>query len=257
MEIRVEKAGHLAVVSIDRPARRNALDLASMRLLADAASSAARDSEVRTILFTGSGGEAFCAGADLKEADRMRRDGKPYPQPMTGLERNLFELILEIPKPTIAALNGAAVGAGCELALACDVRIAAENAVVGLPEAKRGMGANFGSVLLPRLIARSHAFDMLYTGRLVDAKEAQSIGLVSRVLPSEGFAAAARDYGQQIARNAPLTLERYKQTAVKGWEMSVHSALRLDAGPDPYTSADREEGVLAFLEKRAPRWQGR
>lgn len=255
--ILITRRRHLEVITLDRPERRNALDLDTMRQLAVAVEEAGEHPDVRAILLTGSGEQAFCAGADLKEAEELRKAGKSYPHPMTGIERNLFELILEVPKPTIAALNGAAVGAGCEIALACDVRIAADHAVIGLPEAKRGMGANFGSVLLPRLIARSHALDLLYSGRLISAAEAKAIGLVSYVYTSDAFKGAALDYVSEIARNAPLTLQRYKQMSLKGWEVSVHAALRLDVGPNPYASEDREEGVRAFLEKRGPQWRGR
>jgi enoyl-CoA hydratase len=228
-----------------------------MTALADAFVQAGEDPNIWVIVVRGAGDEAFCAGADLKEADVLAKAGRSYPHPMTGTTRNLFELVLETPKPTIAAINGTAVGAGCELALACDVRLMAAHARIGLPEAKRGMGANFGSVILPRVVTRAVAFDLLYTGRAINAVEAKDIGLVTRVFESELFDDSIAAYVAEIAANAPLTLQRYKQMALKGWELPVHSALRLDVGPDPYASRDREEGVRAFLERRPPEWQAR
>lgn len=255
--IRYRSEGHVAWIAIDRPARRNALAIMTMAALAEAFLAATADAEVWVIVLTGAGEHAFCAGADLKEADEFARRGIPYPQPMIGPTRNVFEVVLETTKPTIAAINGVAMGAGCELALACDLRVAVDDADIALPEARRGMGANFASVLLPRLLPRALALELLYSGRSIPAREAERIGLVNRVWPRKDFAAQLGAYVEQIAGNAPLTLQRYKHMALKGWEMSVHSALRLNVGPNPYESEDRIEGVRAFLEKRTPCWRGR
>lgn len=253
----VETRGHIAWITINRPERRNALALGTMTQLTEAFTTASDDPNVWAIVLTGAGEAAFCAGADLKEADDMAKAGRAYPRPMTGSHRNVFEVVLETPKPTIAAINGVALGAGCELALACDLRVAVEDAQIGLPEARRGMGANFGSVLLPRLIPRALALEMLYSGAPVSAPRARAIGLVNQVWSRAAYPDALGAYVEEIGGNAPLTLQRYKQMATKGWESPVHSALRLNVGPDPYTSEDRVEGVRAFVEKRKPRWQGR
>lgn len=244
-------------ITINRPERLNSLARQTLSELAEATIMASEDPDARLVLYTAVGDRAFCPGADLKEADEFARAGKAFPQPMRGLDRNVFELILETTKPTIAAINGDALGGGCELALACDLRVAADHARLGMPEAKRGMGANFGSVVLPRLIPRAIAFDMLYTGRMVSASEALAFGLINRTFARDSFREEVAVYTREVAQNAPLTLQRYKQMALKGWDISVHAALRLDVGPNPYTSEDRVEGVRAFVEKREPQWKAR
>lgn len=253
----VTRSGGVGRVEIARPGRRNALSLRALAEVADAFLELGRDDDIAVIVLTGSGRDAFSAGVDLKEHAERDQAGTPFERPMSGVARNVYELVLETPKPTLAALNGPAVGAGCELALACDLRVAADHAWMQLPEAKRGMGGNFASVLLPRLIPRAIALELLYTGARLPPERALEIGLINRVVPADGLSACVAELADGIAANAPLTVRRYKQVALKGWELPVPSALRLDVGPDPYTSEDRVEGIRAFLERRDPRWQGR
>lgn len=256
-EILFEVRDHVAYVTIDRPERRNALSQAVTASLIECFCKAQDDPDVWAIALTGSGDRAFCAGADLKEFDEMARRGEQIPVPMRGPQRNLFEVVLETYKPTIAVLNGPAMAGGCELALACDIRIAAEHAALGMPEAKRGMGANFATALLPRLIPRNIALEMLYTGEPLTAEEALRLGLYNRVVPAAELPEAAEKLVRSIVANAPLSLRRYKEMTTKGWELPVQSALRLDVGPNPYLTEDRAEGIRAYLEKRPPDWKGR
>ncbi len=256
LEITVE--GHIARLRIARPEVRNALSIGLTHALVSALDALDRDDDVWLLSLTGAGDKAFCAGTDLKELDAIAEaGGEGFPLPMSGVERNLFEVLLETGKPTVAIINGAAMGAGCELALACDIRVMARHAVLAQAEAKRGMGANFGSVVLPRLIPRAIAFEMLYTGEPVGADAALHWGLVNRVAESADLEQAADDLVNAIIANAPLSLRRYKNTFTKSWGLPVHQALRLDASPSPYGSRDRIEGIRAFNEKRPPRWEGR
>jgi len=253
----VEIVDRVAHVTLDRPERLNAISVGLMTDLVKAFDSFSNNDDVWAVLITGTGERAFCAGIDLKELNEGDQTLRLANMPMGGPERNLFETILECQKPVVAALNGVAAGAGCEIALACDVRLAADHVRIGLPEAKRGMGANFGSQLLPRLIPRGIAYEMLYTGEFMSVDDARKWGLINRVVPAASLADEAKQFCANIVSNAPLTIRRYKAMIGRGAELPLASALRLHAGPNPYTSADRAEGVAAFVEKRAPQWQAR
>lgn len=245
------------MLTIDRPERSNSLSRSLQLGLVEEFLKAGEDPDVRVIVLTGSGDRVFCAGADLKEIRENDEAGRPFRSPMGHPERQLFEVVTEIFKPTIAALNGSAVAGGFELALACDLRIAAAGISLGLPEAKIGMGANFGSVVLPKRVPLGIALEMLFTGEYFSSEVAERWGLVNRVVSADRVMAEAMELAERIAANAPLSIRSMKEKAIKGLEMPLWSALRLDAGPNPYLSEDRKEGIRARLEKRKPEWRGR
>lgn len=251
-----EVTDHVARLTLNRPERMNALSVELRRRLVAAMSTLGRDPNVRVIVISGAGGKAFSSGADLKDIDSDAQQGIALSTPMIGADANVFESVMEVPKPTIAAIDGYALAGGLELALACDMRIASRTSVFGMPEAKIGMGANFASVLLPRLVPRTVAFEILYTGTRFTSEQAFEWGLLNRVVDAADLVAEVDALATVVSENAPLTIARYKQMLLKGWELPVPAALRLNAGPNPYDSQDRVEGIRAFLESRRPKWTG-
>lgn len=254
--LHVEVRDRVGYVTIDRPERKNALSEAVMEGLVDTFHWFDHNDDVWAVLITGTG-DAFSAGRDLKELAGRDAAGGPPPAPMRQRLRNPFEVVYECRKPVVAALNGCAVGGGLELAMACDIRIAADTAELALPESLRGMGANFGAAILPRLVPVAVAYDVLYSARTVTADEAARWGLVNQVVPAADLASTAEEYVRTLLSRAPLTIRRYKAVVQGTLHLPLSAALRLDLRPDPYSSDDRVEGVRAFAEKRPPRWQAR
>jgi enoyl-CoA hydratase/carnithine racemase len=253
----VERRDHVLWLTINRPAAMNALNREVKDALIEQAVEATNDPDVWIVVLQGAGGRAFSVGGDVKE---MRQDGASgrWPNlPMRESSRNLYESVLEITKPTIAVIDGYALGGGFELAMACDLRVASTSSIFAMPESSIGMGANFGSVLLPRLIPRAIALEFLYFGRRATAEEMAAHGFVNHVWAAEELGDRVAEWVAELRTKAPLTLQRYKQMTVKGWELPVPANLRLDVGPDPYTALDRDEGLAALREKRAPQWRAR
>ncbi|GAA2076823.1 enoyl-CoA hydratase/isomerase family protein [Aeromicrobium tamlense] len=256
-ELLVERRGGVAEVRLNRPERLNALSSSVQQRLVEVFAELDRDDSVRAVTLGSTSRKAFSVGADLKEMAAGDDAGaRPY-EPMHGTTRNVYETVLECRKPTIAVLDGWVVGGGMELAMACDIRIASHDARFLLPEAKVGLGANFGSQMLPRLVAATHAFEILYGAEPFDAEHAERIGFVSRAVQADELEEDARRTADLIASRAPVTIRRYKAMVNLGSSLPIAAALRLDPGPSPYFSQDRAEGARAFREKREPIWSGR
>jgi crotonobetainyl-CoA hydratase len=255
----VELRGHVMIVTLNRPRALNAVNAAMTRAVANALERADNDREIRALIITGSGQRAFCAGADLKAVARGEQLTPP------GYERFGFAGYVAhfIRKPTIAAVNGFALGGGTEIALASDLVIAAESAAFGLPEVTRGIFAAAGGAFrLPQQLPWKIGLELLFTGDPIDAATAQRHGLVNRVVPDEQVLPTAIALAQRIAQNAPLSVQASKQLAYGALDDRLPGEDDRWAQNNAVTewlmsSEDAKEGPLAFAEKRQPVWQGR
>jgi enoyl-CoA hydratase len=252
--LRVESTDGIAVVTIHRPEARNAINLEVVNEMHAALQTLGDDERTRVLVLTGSGRSAFASGADIRELrDRRAADA------LRGINSSLFMAVERFPLPTIAAVAGYALGGGCELALACDLRIAGESARFGQPEVGLGIIPAAGATYrLPRIIGAGRARDLILTGRIIDADEALAIGLVNRLVPDERVLEEARATALVMARKGPLALRAVKMAlaaSVYGPDAG-HAAERL-AQAILFESADKREGMTAFLAGRPPRFTGR
>jgi len=253
--IRVENRPPLAVVTIDRPKVLNALNAETIEELAAAFNELAADPAIRVILLTGAGGRAFAAGADIRELTALQ-SGQARAFALRG--QGVFRRIEALGKPVIACIQGFALGGGCELAMACTLRIAAEDARLGQPEIKLGILPGYGgSQRLPRLVGRGAALKLLLTGAIVDAREALRIGLVDEVVPAHQLMPRAEALALETAANAPLALGEVLRVVDEGLDQPLDAALALESQSFARlaATADFAEGTHAFLEKRAPVWK--
>ncbi len=253
----VEQDGAVLVVTINRPKVLNALDARTLAELDEVFTDAARRDDVRVVVLTGAGEKSFVAGADINELSVQT--------PVGGREharrgQALFNRIEQLGKPVIAAVNGFALGGGCELAMACTLRLAADSARFGQPEINLGLLPGYaGSQRLPRLVGRGRALELLLTGTQISAEEAHRIGLVNRVVPAAELATEARSLAQAIAAKAPIAVRYILEAVNGGLEMSLTDAQDYEATLFGLVSTtdDMREGTKAFLEKRKPEFKGR
>ncbi len=249
--------GAVATVILDRPEKLNALDATMLDELEGVFAELGADAATRAVILTGAGDKAFVAGADIAELARQT--------PVTGKQtarrgQMLFRAIELFPKPVVAAVNGFALGGGCELALACHLRVASENAQFGLPEVSLGIIPGYGGTQrLARLVGRGRAIELVLSGARIPASEAYRIGLVNRVVPQESLRAEARTLVDSMLRHGPLALAAALEVIHHGLEVSLDEGMLLEANAFGVLCAtdDMREGLKAFLEKRKPVFQGR
>lgn len=246
----------VARVTVNRPDKLNALNAIVIAELGDAVTRIETDSAVRGVVVTGAGTKAFVAGADINE---LTEQGVTGGRNRALVGQQVFRRLERCGKPVVAAVNGFALGGGCELALACHLRVASENAKFGQPEVKLGIAPGYGgTVRLPRLVGKARALELLLTGDMIDAEEARRIGLVNRVVPADRLLAEVEGLLRSILANGPQAIRACLEAVEAGSDMSVDQALLLEAGYFGLLSAteDMREGTKAFVEKRKPAFKG-
>lgn len=254
----VERDGPVGIITINRPQVLNALNDRTVAELDAALDELAADGEVRVIVITGAGPKAFVSGADINELRALQTAQQARRKAAEG--QRVLRKIEALPKPVIAAINGYALGGGCEIAMACDIRVAADTAKLGQPEINLGILPGYGGTQrLPRLIGRGRAKLLLFTGDMVDANEAYRLGLVDKVVPAAELMDQVKALAYSIASKAPVALALIKEAVNRGLEMPLDDANAFEAYAFGLvaTTEDRLEGTSAFLEKRKPQFKGR
>ena len=255
-EFRTERRGGIEIWTIDGESRRNSISVGMLAELDGLLARAGADRSLRCVVLTGAGDRAFCAGADLKERARMSEaEVHAFHE---GLKRALGA-IEAAPVPFLAALNGAALGGGLELALACDLRMAADSAQMGLPEVGLGIiPGGGGTQRLARLVGVAHAKDLVLTARRIGAAEALAMGLVTRIAPPQRLMDEAVAYAGEVARNAPISLRQAKRAIDGGFHLPIEEAIAFENRmyQDCLKTKDRLEALRAFAEKRPPAFTG-
>ncbi len=248
MAVDYQKEGRIAIFTINRPEAMNALNAEAHQELNEAMIDFRDDNDLWVGIITGAGDRAFCAGQDIRGGGGAAGS------------RAAYNLVDKIWKPVIAAINGYALGGGLEVALTCDIRIASENARLGLPEVLRGMNSGAGGMQrLPRFIPRAIASWMILSGQPIDAQEAYRIGLVNKVVPLDQLMSTAREWAEVICQAAPLAVRAGKEAVIRGCDMTLAQGLQLDGDVFSHHGGaeDRLEGVKAFAEKRKPVWKAK
>ncbi len=252
-----DKSDGILTITIQRPQALNALNAEVIAALADAVDGAQTDDEVQTIVLTGSGDKAFVAGADIKEfADFSSKEGKALAK--QGQDK-LFNRIERSTKPVIAAVNGFALGGGLELALACHIRIASDNARMGLPEVSLGVIPGYGGTQrLPQIVGKGKAMEMILSARMIGAEEAESCGLVNAVVSPESLLETANKMARSIMKNSPKAVSTAIQAVLSGYEDGINGfEAEINCFGASFETEDFKEGTQAFIEKRKPKFSGK
>ena len=255
--ILLEKKNAIAYVTVNRPKVLNALNMATMEELRAAFTDIKNDTAIRVAIMTGAGEKAFIAGADIGELSKHDPvSAKEY----THRGQSVLDLIENLGKPVIACINGFALGGGCEIAMACTMRLASENARLGQPEVKLGIIPGYGGTQrLPRLVGKGIAMQLILSGEMVTAQEAHRIGLVNEVIAPAELIPRAEAMAQKIIANGPLAVQYSMEAVNKGLEMTLAEGLYLEAALFAVACAteDKKEGTTAFLEKRQAQFKGK
>ena len=253
----IEITDGIATITVNRPSSMNSMTLATLQELDRRVQELSASAEVRAVIVTGAGEKAFIAGGDIA----MLKELSPVEaRELALLAQGVCTAIEQSPKPFIAAVNGYALGGGCELAMSCDIRIAAEHARFGQPEVNIGTLPGFGgSQRLPRLVGKGRALEMILTGDMIDAQEAWRIGLVNKVVPQAELMNSARSLATKLASKSQMALKLCKEVVTNGLEMDLQRACSYEADlfALSFATADQQEGMAAFLEKRTPVFTGR
>jgi len=255
--ILLEQSGAIATVTFNRPAVLNALNAQTLDELRHVLLDLQADPAIRVVVLTGAGEKAFVAGADINE---LARQTPASGRDLARVGQAVLDLIETLGKPVIAAINGFALGGGCELAMACTLRVASDNARLGQPEINLGIIPGYGgSQRLPRLVGKGRALELLLTGAPITAAEAWRIGLVNRVVPAGELMTAVKQLASELARQAPIAMRYILEAVNHGLEMPTADGLHLEATLFGLVAAsdDMREGTRAFLEKRKPEFTGR
>ncbi len=253
----VERRGAVTVLTVNRPDKLNAIDRAVLEEISVAVREFAADVTQGVLIVTGAGPKAFIAGADIGELQPL---GPVAAEDISRFGQSVVDQLENSRKPVIAAVNGFALGGGCELALACHIRLASDNAVFGLPEVKLGIIPGYGGTQrLPRLVGQGRALELILTGRNVKAEEAAAIGLVNRVVPQADLLAEAEAMANAMLKNGPLAIEAALESVVRGGSLPLDQGLRFESGRFGIVAAteDMHEGLQAFLDKRSANFQRR
>ncbi|MEQ8174729.1 MAG: enoyl-CoA hydratase-related protein [Syntrophomonadaceae bacterium] len=252
----LEKADNIGILYINRPKAMNALNIATIQEIGQAVDEVKMDNEIKVLIVTGAGDKAFVAGADIIGFMGLSPEQTRY---YTDEGEQIFRKLDALSKPVIAAVNGFALGGGCELAMACDIRLASEGAVFGLPEVSLGVIPGYGGTQrLPRLIGEGRAKELTFTAGVIDAAEAYRVGLVNHVYPLADLMVEAKKLAKKIMKNAPLSVGYAKLAIGQGLQGDLDSGMRIESNFFGLCVAteDMKEGTQAFVEKRKPQFKG-